>query len=43
MRVTPQQAATELGISVEAVRQLIRSGSVRTEKDEDGSVWVDLD
>src|SRR5215217_5092047 len=42
-RATPQRAAELLGISVEAVRQRIRRGTLRSEKDEDGSVWIDLD
>ena len=42
-RATPQRAAELLGISVEAVRQRIRRGTLRSEKDEDGSVWVHLD
>jgi len=43
MRVTPQQAAETLGTSVEAIRQRIRRGTLRSYKDEDGSVWIDLD
>jgi hypothetical protein len=42
-RATPQRAAELLGISVEAVRQRIRRGTLRSEKDTDGSVWVYLD
>ena len=42
-RATPQQAAELLGISVEAVRQRIRRGTLRSEKGQDGSVWVYLD
>jgi hypothetical protein len=42
-RATPQHAAELLGISVEAVRQRIRRGTLRSEKDKDGSVWVYLD
>jgi len=42
-RTTPQHAAELLGISVEAVRQRIRRGTLRSEKDKDGSVWVYLD
>ncbi len=39
-RLSTQDAAVALGISVEALRQRIRRGSVRSEKDTDGSVWV---
>jgi hypothetical protein len=39
-RLSTQDAAVALGISVEALRQRIRRGSVRSEKDADGSVWV---
>jgi seryl-tRNA synthetase len=42
-RATPQHAAELLGISVEAVRQRIRRGTLRSDKDKDGSVWVYLD
>jgi hypothetical protein len=42
-RVTPQQAADILGISTEAVRQRIRRGSLRSDKDVDGRVYVYLD
>jgi excisionase family DNA binding protein len=42
-RYTPQQAAELLGISTEAVRQRIRRGSLRAEKDADGRVYVHLD
>jgi hypothetical protein len=42
-RMTPQQAATHLGISVEAVRMRIRRGTIESERDDDGHVYVRLD
>jgi predicted site-specific integrase-resolvase len=42
-RVTPQQAADILGISTEAVRQRIRRGRMRSDKDAGGRVYVYLD
>lgn len=40
--VTQQEAATELGISTEAVRMRVRRGSLESHKDEEGRVvvWV---
>jgi hypothetical protein len=42
-RVTPRRAAEILGISTEAVRQRIRRGSLRSDKDVDGRVYVYFD
>ena len=43
MRLTVQQAAERLGVSVEAVRGRIKRGSLDHEKATDGSVYVLLD
>ena len=42
-RVTVQEAAQRLGISQDAVRQRIRRGSMRHDKDDKGRVYVYLD
>jgi hypothetical protein len=42
-RVRPQEAALELGISTEAVRQRVRRGTLRAEKAKDGHVYIHLD
>ena len=42
-RVTVQEAARRLGISQDAVRQRIRRGSMRHDKDDKGRVYVYLD
>ena len=42
-RVTVQEAAQRLGISQDAVRQRIRRGSMRYDKDDKGRVYVYLD
>jgi hypothetical protein len=42
-RVPLRQATTLLGISKNAVRQRIRRGTLRSEKGEDGRVYVYLD
>ena len=42
-RVTVQEAARRLGISQDAVRQRIRRGSMRHNKDDKGRVYVYLD
>ena len=42
-RVTVQEAAQRLGISQDAVRQRIRRGSMRHDKDDRGRVYVYLD
>jgi hypothetical protein len=39
-RVSVQEAATLLGISTEATRQRIKRGTLPTERDEDGNVFV---
>src|SRR5919112_1099640 len=41
-RVTVQEAAQRLGISQDAVRQRIRRGSMRHDKDDKGRVYVYL-
>src|SRR5215217_6858310 len=43
MRLTVQEAAEALGITVEAVRARIKRGKLRREKGEDGTVYVWLD
>src|SRR5215216_211385 len=42
-RLTVQEAAEALGITVEAVRARIKRGKLRREKGEDGTVYVWLD
>jgi excisionase family DNA binding protein len=42
-RVTVQEAAQRLGISQDAVRQRVRRGSMRYDKDDKGRVYVYLD
>ncbi len=42
-RVTVKQAASELGISPEAVRARIKRGTLHKEKGADGTVYVRLD
>ena len=42
-RVTVQEAARRLGISQDAVRQRVRRGSMRYDKDDKGRVYVYLD
>ena len=42
-RVTMQQAADELGLSVEAIRKRVQRGSMRSDKGEDGRRYVYLD
>src|SRR5215207_141202 len=42
-RVTVQEAAQQLGITQDAVRQRIRRGSMRHDKDDKGRVYVYLD
>ena len=42
-RLTVQEAARHLGISQDAVRQRIRRGSMRHDKDDKGRVYVYLD
>jgi hypothetical protein len=42
-RVTLRGASEELGVSVEAVRKRVKRGSVRSDKDPDGRVYVYLD
>jgi excisionase family DNA binding protein len=44
-RLTVQEAAEALGTSVDAVRMRVRRGSLPSEKDPDGRVyvWVDFD
>ena len=42
-RVTVQEAAQRLGISQDAVRQRVRRGSIRYDKDDKGRVYVYLD
>jgi hypothetical protein len=42
-RVTVQEAAHRLGISQDAVRQRVRRGSMRCDKDDKGRVYVYLD
>ena len=42
-RVTVQEAARQLGISQDAVRQRVRRGSMRYDKDDKGRVYVYLD
>ncbi len=42
-RLTVQEAARHLGISQDAVRQRIRRGSMRYDKDDKGRVYVYLD
>ena len=42
-RLTVQEAARRLGISQDAVRQRIRRGSMRHDKDDKGRVYVYLD
>src|SRR5215212_7721935 len=42
-RVTVQEAAEALGITVEAVRARIKRGKLRREKGEDGTVYVWLE
>src|SRR5918999_5591194 len=41
-RVTVQEAAQRLGISQDAVRQRVRRGSMRHDKDDKGRVYVYL-
>src|SRR5215217_4306922 len=43
MRLTVQEAAEALGITVEAVRARIKRGKLRREKGEDGTVYVWLE
>ncbi len=43
VRLTVSEAAGALGISAEAVRQRIKRGTLATEKDADGSVFVLLE
>jgi hypothetical protein len=42
-RVTLRGASEELGVSVEAVRKRVKRGSLRSDKDPDGRVYVYLD
>src|SRR5215211_6871562 len=42
-RLTVDQAATTLGISTDAVRKRARRGSLDSEKDEDGTVYIWVD
>ena len=42
-RLTVRDAADALGISTEAARQRIKRGTLPTERDHDGAVWVLLD
>ena len=42
-RLDVKQAAEALGISSEGVRKRIKRGSLDSEKDSDGRVWVWLD
>ena len=42
-RVTVQEAARRLGIKDDAIRKRIQRGTIETEKDEDGRVYVYLD
>lgn len=42
-RVTVQEAAKLLGITVEAVRGRTKRGTLRSERDDDGTVYVFLD
>jgi DNA primase len=42
-RTTVREAAEELGISEDAVRQRIRRGSLESEKDDDGRIYIWLD
>ena len=39
-RVTLRGASEELGVSVEAVRKRVKRGSLRSDKDPDGRVYV---
>ena len=43
MRLPVTEAATVLGISTEATRQRVKRGTLPTERDEDGNVFVLLD
>ena len=42
-RVTMQEAAAELGLTVEAIRKRVQRGSMRSDKGEDGRRYVYLD
>jgi hypothetical protein len=42
-RLTAQEASATLGITVEAIRGRIKRGTLRSTKDEDGTVFVYLD
>src|ERR671926_1864014 len=42
-RLTVDQAAANLGISTDAVRKRARRGSLESEKDSDGTVYIFLD
>lgn len=42
-RVTVQEAARRLGVKDDAIRKRIQRGTIETEKDEDGRVYVYLD
>lgn len=41
--MTLREASEELGVSVEAVRKRVKRGSLRSDKDPDGRVYVYLD
>ena len=42
-RVTLRGASEELGVSIEAVRKRVKRGSIQSDKDPDGRVYVYLD
>jgi hypothetical protein len=42
-RATLREASEELGLSIEAVRKRVKRGSLRSDKDPDGRVYVYLD
>ncbi len=42
-RLTVQEAASRLGVTVDAVRGRIKRGTLSSQKDEDGTVYVFLD
>jgi hypothetical protein len=42
-RVSVQEAADRLGITVDAIRKRVQRGTIGHDKDEDGRVWILLD